>query len=225
MARRRREPEPPGLLAVEGAPGAGKSALVAGWSVRAGARRVELDAETNPFLEEALAEPSSRAFSAQMYFLLARHRLQAELRQGELFARHTVSDGLFHRDRLYAMVMLNEAELALYDRIYRLLEPRAVLPDLVVWLRARPEILLDRLRARGRRRDRSIGLERLERLAASYAAFFDAWRGSRLLVIDVSATELEEDDEALEGVILEIRRAARQLGPGERAELKLPRRS
>ena len=91
--------------------------------------------------------------SAQLFFLLQRYAQQGELAQGDLFSRGgVVSDYLFAKDRLFASLNLSDDEMALYDRIYQMLKPRTVTPDLVVYLQARTDVLLERIRKRGRRR-------------------------------------------------------------------------
>jgi deoxyguanosine kinase len=98
---------------------------------------VEEDIEGNPFIREFYADPKRTAFQTQMFFLLSRYQQQLQLAQGDLFAHSTVSDYMFQKDRIFAYLTLNDAELALYDRIYQLLDPRVTRPDLVVYLQAR----------------------------------------------------------------------------------------
>ena len=100
--------------------------------------------------------------SAQLFFLLQRYAQQGELAQGDLFSRGgVVSDYLFAKDRLFATLNLSDDEMALYDRIYQMLKPRTVTPDLVVYLQARTDVLLDRIRKRGRSEERPIRAEGL----------------------------------------------------------------
>jgi deoxyadenosine/deoxycytidine kinase len=104
--------------------------------------------------------------SAQLFFLLQRYAQQGELAQGDLFSRGgVVSDYLFAKDRLFAVLNLSDDELALYDRIYQMLKPRTVTPDLVVYLQARTDVLLDRIRKRGRAEERPNLEHRRELLA------------------------------------------------------------
>jgi deoxyadenosine/deoxycytidine kinase len=208
---------------VEGPLGAGKTAFAEAWAERTGARRLELDPAANPFLPDAFAAPERKAFSAQMAFLLARHQQQLGLRQGELFARSTVVDYVFERDRVYAELLLSPAELALYDRIFHLLAPRAVAPDLLVALRAKPERLLERLRARDAPHERPISLGLLERLVEGYGALLGRWRASPVVAVDVSEVELAEHEDALDALIGEVLRVGAGLSPGDRLEMRPPR--
>ena len=225
MARKKREQGVtlPRFLAVEGPLGTGKSAVVDKWASQHRARRVIDRPDQNPFLPEVFEGPRGRAFSAQMFFLLARHSQQTHLRQGDLFAPAAVSNYVFARDRLYAELMLSPEELSLYNRIYRLLEPRSVRPDILVYLRSRPGPLLERLRARGRHAERAVTLAWVSQLAELYAQYFERYPASRLLFVDVSSVDLHEDDASVDEVIRAIHRAA--AGPEGRSELVLRNRA
>ena len=150
MGRKKSQPEANRIIAIEGPVGVGKTSLARALSRQLGARLLEEDAESNPFIREFYADPKRTAFQTQMFFLLSRYRQQLELKQGDLFAHTTVADYVFQKDRLFAHLTLSAAEVALYERIYRLLEARVSRPDLVVYLQARPEVLLDRIRSRSR---------------------------------------------------------------------------
>lgn len=216
MARRKREPEPPRLLMVEGAVGVGKTAFIEAWSEACDARIVTLDGTSNPFLAEVFADPERRAFSSEMCFLLARHRLQSELRQGDLFTKSAVVDGSFARERIYAEALLSEAEQGLYERIYGLLSAQEVEPDLVVHLRAHPDALLTRLRARGHAHERALERSLMGRLCSAFSAWSESVTICPVITVDLTRVELEEDDDALERLVDEVRKASRDLGPGER---------
>ena len=145
----------PRYIAVEGPIGAGKSSLAEILSESLSARIIRESPEENPFLGSFYKDRRRHAMSAQLFFLLQRYAQQGELAQGDLFSRGgVVSDYLFAKDRLFAVLNLSNDELALYDRIYQMLKPRTVTPDLVVYLQARTDVLLDRIRKRGRSEER-----------------------------------------------------------------------
>ncbi len=220
MGKRRRDP--PRLLAVEGPPGAGKSAFVERWCQRVSARRVEVPAEDNPFLDEARTDPARRGFPAQMYFLLTRHRRQADLRQGELFQRTTVVDFLLERDRIYADLTLPPDAARLHERIFGRLVVQAVAPDLVVYLHDRPDALEARIRGRGQRPPSPSLLKGLLR---GYGALFAGYSAAPVLSVDSRGVDLEEDDRALEAVVDRVFEAGAELRRGDRAHLDLARRA
>src|SRR5262245_48795870 len=125
--------------------------------------------------------------SAQLFFLLQRYAQQGELAQGDLFSRGgVVSDYLFAKDRLFAMLNLSPDELALYDRIYQMLKVRTVTPDLVVYLQARTDVLVERIRKRGRAEERPIRADYVEEVAHAFSEFFFAYNEGPLLIVNAS---------------------------------------
>ena len=136
----------PRYIAVDGPIGAGKSTLARMLAESMGARLVEEEPYENPFLEAFYREPEKHALATQLHFLLQRFRQQEKLSQGDLFAQGgVVTDYVFAKDRLFAELTLAPHELALYDRIYKAMRPDAVVPDLVVYLQARTDVLLSRI--------------------------------------------------------------------------------
>jgi deoxyguanosine kinase len=177
----------PRYIAVEGPIGAGKSSLAEILSEALSARIIRESPEENPFLGSFYKDRRRHAMSAQLFFLLQRYAQQGELAQGDLFSQGgVVSDYLFAKDRLFAVLNLSNDELALYDRIYQMLKPRTVTPDLVVYLQARTDVLLDRIRKRGRSEERPIRGEYVEEVAQAYAEFFFAYNEGPLLVVNAS---------------------------------------
>ena len=139
----------PRYIAVEGPIGVGKTTLAL--------RLAEvLDCETllepsteNPFLARFYREGSAHALSTQLFFLLHRVEQLRNLRQQDLFGASWVSDFIIEKDRLFAELTLDEAELGLYDAVYAHLTVETVSPDVVVYLQAPPRVLLQRIRQRG----------------------------------------------------------------------------
>jgi len=199
----------PRYIAVEGPIGAGKSSLAEILADELSARIIRESPEENPFLGPFYKNPRRHAMSVQLFFLLQRYGQQAELSQGDLFARGgTVSDYLFAKDRLFASLNLSPDEMALYDRIYQMLKPRTVAPDLVVYLQARTDVLLERIRKRGRSEERPIRAEYIEQVARAYAEFFFNYNEGPLLIVNASDIDFvgnAEDRAALVSVIRRTR--------------------
>ena len=206
MPRRKKQGDSPRLVTIEGAIGAGKTLVARALAEKTSAKLVEEDVEANPFIARFYADPSRMAFSAQMYFLLSRYRRHAALKQGELFQRSTVVDHSFIGDRIFAYATLSGPERHLYDRIYGHLVKQVPTPDLMVYLQARPEILLERIRDRNRPWERPITLEFLEKVAHSYNDFFFRYKDSALLVVNTSDLQLSEKESHLDEVLSAIRR-------------------
>ncbi|HEX8825267.1 MAG TPA: deoxynucleoside kinase, partial [Archangium sp.] len=141
-------------IVVEGPIGVGKTSLSNILAERFGARRIFERFEENPFLANFYEDRQKYAFQTQLFFLLSRFRQQEELVQQDLFNSVTVSDYLFAKDRIFACLTLDSHELALYDRVFEALSPRVNRPDLVIFLKARLDVLLYRIKKRGREFER-----------------------------------------------------------------------
>ena len=192
-------------IAVEGPIGVGKSSLAKMLSVRFKARCILESPEENPFLHKFYRDRKKYAFQTQVFFLLNRYQQQREIRQIDLFNQVTITDYLFAKDRIFAYLNLDENELALYQRIYSLLDGRISTPDLVIFLQAKPETLFARIRARDVEYEREIDIEYLRALSQAYNTFFFHYEESPLLVIDTSEIDFVNKEEDLQNLIREIR--------------------
>jgi deoxyguanosine kinase len=187
-------------IVVEGPIGVGKTALTRALAKRFSARSVFEIVEENPFLASFYQDRNKYAFQTQLFFLLSRFKQQQELFQQELFSQVTVSDYLFAKDRIFASITLDPNELALYERVYEHLGPRVMKPDLVIYLQARLDVLLARIRKRGREFERKFDPEYLAELSRTYNDFFHRYDETPLLVIntsDIDFVETENDFEEL----------------------------
>jgi len=197
-------------IAIERPIGVGKTTLARSLARELGARLVLEDISGNPFLPRFYKDPDSHAFPAQLYFLLTRFSQQRDLGQQELFAQKTVADYVFAKDRIFASLNLTSDEMALYEQVYKLVDASMARPDLVIYLNARLEVLVERLRRRNWDFERHISLEYLDRVAAAYRDFFFYYEDSPLLVVDTSESDFLSDPSDLAALIAEIERA----GPG-----------
>ena len=199
-----------GYIAVEGPIGVGKSSLARLLARELNARLVLEAVDDNPFLARFYEDPDKYALPVQLYFLLTRYNQQRELAQQDLFAQATVADYLFAKDRVFAAMNLAPDELALYESVYRLLDAQTARPDLVVFMSARVEVLVERLRKRNRDFERDISVGYLERVSAAFRDFFFYYDEAPLLVVDTSEIDFVEDSDDLRDLIREIDHA----GPG-----------
>lgn len=194
-------------IVVEGPIGVGKTSLSNILSERFNARRVLEVVEENPFLANFYADREKWAFQTQIFFLLSRFRQQQELFQQELFSSMTVSDYLFAKDRIFACLNMEGPELGLYDRVFDALGPRVTKPDLVVYLQARLDVLLQRIKKRGREFERKFDSAYLESLVHSYNEFFSHYTETPLLVVDTSDIDFVNSEADREDLINAIRKA------------------
>jgi deoxyadenosine/deoxycytidine kinase len=197
-----------GYIAIDGPIGVGKTSLAQALGLRIGARVVLEDTDSNPFIARFYQDPEKYAFPVQLYFLLTRYNQQRQLAQQDLFAQATVTDYLLAKDRIFARLNLDPDELVLYEGVYRLLDGQLARPDLVVYIRARVEVLAERLRKRNRTFERHISLEYLERVSAAYRDFFFYYDETPLLVVDSSEIDFVADPGDLEDLLREIDRTS-----------------
>ncbi len=160
------------FIAIDGPIGAGKTSLSQLLAHKLGARLLLEVVEENPFLARFYENPERYAFSAQTFFLLSRYKQLQELAQGALFAPHTVADYLFDKDFIFASLNLRGDEWELYQGLYDQLRPKLPRPDLTVYLRAAPELLLGRIAKRGRPFEQEMEAGYLERLGGAYDEHF-----------------------------------------------------
>jgi len=197
--------EKPRYIAIEGPIGVGKTTLAEALASKLGGRLVLEVVEENPFLPGFYEDPKKRAFQTQVFFLLSRFQQQQELFQQDLFSQVTVADYLFAKDRIFASLTLDPNELALYERVWQVMGTRAVKPDLVVYLQARLDVLISRIRKRGRDFERHLGASYLEGLCQAYGDFFFHYEETPLLVVNTSDLDLS-DEADLDALVSQIRK-------------------
>jgi deoxyguanosine kinase len=191
-------------IVVEGPIGVGKTTLTRALSKRFGARSVFEIVEENPFLASFYQDRNKYAFQTQLFFLLSRFKQQQDLFQQDLFSQVTVSDYLFAKDRIFASITLDPNELALYERIYEMLGPRVMKPDLVIYLQARLDVLLTRIKKRGREFERRFDSDYLAELARTYNDFFHRYDDTPLLVINTSDLDFVDSEKDFDELIRAI---------------------
>jgi deoxyadenosine/deoxycytidine kinase len=194
---------PPRFIALEGPIRVGKSTLARILSEQLHARCI-LDSADNPFLGEFYQEKPGAAFRAQMHFLLERHRRLSEINLAESDGP-ILSDFIFQKDKIFANVNLDDKELQLYERYYDMLAASLPVPDLVIYLQAKPEILRARIGKKGHRDEAQISEEYLAAIARAYEHFFFHYSASNLLVVDTSEIDFVERNEDLQELLRRLR--------------------
>ena len=187
-------------VAIEGVIGAGKTTLAMLLAKEWGAHLKLEVVEENPFLAQFYQDMRGYAFQTQLFFLLSRHRQQSELKQFDLFMERVVCDYVFAKDRIFANITLDDNELALYKRLADLLEREVPKPDIVVYLQASVDSLMERIRKRGREFERGMSAEYIETLNDAYNYFFFHYKDTPLIVVntdDLNFVESKADFEEL----------------------------
>ena len=173
-------------IAVEGVIGVGKTAVVERLAERLDATTVLEEWSQNPFLKAFYEGAPGASFQAELFFLLSRYRQQQELTQRNLFQASTVSDYVFEKSRLYSYLNLEDSELLIYEKLYALLTESVPRPDLVVYLQAPTEVLLKRIRTRGRPEESRLSEEYLAEVNRAYNHYFFHYTQTPLLVVNTS---------------------------------------
>jgi len=194
-------------IVVEGPIGVGKTSLCNLVAERFNARRVLEVWEENPFLSNFYADRQKYAFQTQLFFLLSRFKQQQELFQQDLFSSVTVSDYLFAKDRIFACLTLDTHELALYDRVFEALGARVAKPDLVIYLQANLDVLLHRIKRRGREFERKFDPGYLQELVHAYNDFFSHYTDTPLLVVNTSDIDFVNNEADREGLMAAVLKA------------------
>jgi len=206
-------------IVIEGVIGVGKTSLSRLLSERLAARLVLEEVEENPFLKDFYRDRTRYAFQTQMHFLFSRYQQQRSLRQLELFSERLVADYLFQKDRIFASLNLQERELALYERLVGWLELDVMKPDVVVYLQASPDTLMERIARRGRSFEREMDREYIKSLNEAYNHFFFHYVEAPLLVVNTNRIDFvnnPDDFEDLEKRILSHRQGTVYYAPIER---------
>jgi deoxyguanosine kinase len=197
------------FIVVEGPIGVGKTSLARRLARSFGSELILEQAEENPFLERFYRNPRAAALPTQLFFLFQRTRQLEEIRQHDLFDRVRVADYLLEKDRLFAQLTLDEKELGLYEQVYARLAVDAPTPDLVIYLQAPIDVLLERIQRRGIDYERHIERSYLEKLQEAYARFFHDYAKAPLLIVNAAQADFVANDRDYTALLEQVRRARR----------------
>lgn len=194
----------PRFIAVEGPIGVGKTSLTKRLAETFNYELLLENAEENPFLDRFYQNPRQHALATQLFFLFQRAQQIAESRQSDLFEPVRVSDFLIDKDRLFAELNLEKDEYDLYHKVYQHLVIDAPKPDLVIYLQAPTEVLLQRIQKRGVPSEQMIESEYLNQLNRAYTEFFHYYSDSKLLIVNSAEIDLVANDEDYEQLVTYI---------------------
>lgn len=205
-------------IAIEGAIGVGKTSVVERLAERLDASTVMEEWGQNPFLKPFYDAVPGSAFQIELFFLLSRYRQQQELVQRRLFAPLTLCDYVFEKSRLFAYLNLEDSELLIFEKLYTLLAEAVRKPDLVVYLQAPTEVLMKRIRQRGRPEEARLSQEYLAEVNRAYNHYFFHYSATPLLVVNTAEMDFVKHSTELDDLIKQIR----QMGRGTQYYVPLP---
>jgi deoxyguanosine kinase len=194
---------PFGYVAIDGPSGVGKTALVERLAQRLEATAALEEWSQNPFLKAFYEGQAGAAFQTELFFLLSRYKQQQELLQRKLFSPVTITDYVFEKSKLFSYLNLDDSEVLLFEKLYDLLAENVPRPDLVVYLQAPTEVLMKRIRARGRPEEDQLNEEYLAEVNRAYNYYFFHYGTTPLLVVnttDLDFTRPEDVDDLLKQI-------------------------
>jgi deoxyadenosine/deoxycytidine kinase len=199
-------------IVVEGPIGSGKTSLARVLAQHLEGEELFERPEDNPFLERFYGDIARYALATQLTFLFQRVDQLAGVGQFDMFRRATVADFMLDKDPLFARLNLSDAEYGLYEKVYSHLKPQAPTPDLVVYLQAPVETLVERVHRRGVDFERRISASYLGRLADAYSRFFYGYDSAPLLIVNSERLNFVDNRDH---VSLLLARIAAMRGPRE----------
>lgn len=184
----------PDFIVIEGPIGVGKTTLAKKLAASFSSEILLEGAAENPFMSKFYENPRAAALSTQLFFLLQRAKQMQDLRQGDMFKPVRIADFLMEKDRLFAELTLDDDELKLYEQVYAQLTIDVPEPDLVVYLQAPIEVLLQRIENRGLHHERLIEAAYLQRLSDSYVDFFHHYSDAPLLIVNAAEIDFAHNE-------------------------------
>ena len=199
-------------LAIEGVIGVGKTTLARLLQGSYSARLCLEVFEENPFLSDFYVDRARYAFQTQIFFLLSRYHQQRREVAEAVRNGHTITDYTFAKDALFARLNLRGDELEMYSRVHEALAEKVPAPDLIVYLQASTEALMQRIALRDRPYERRMEWAYIKELGQAYDDFFTGFAESPVLTIGTDGLNFVANPEHLAEVRGRIN-SALKIGP------------
>lgn len=189
------------FITIEGNIGAGKTTLAHLLSKRLNARLILEEFADNPFLPKFYENQQQYAFPLELFFMAERYKQLKELLQTkDMFQHATVSDYLFTKCLLFAKVNLPEEEFLLYQKLFDIINPQLVQPDLLIYLHAPVVKLKENIKKRNRSYEQAIGSDYLFSLQQTYTQYIKQ-HNIKTLYIDASSADFLGNEKHLNAVL------------------------
>jgi deoxyadenosine/deoxycytidine kinase len=186
------------FITIEGNIGAGKTTLAGLLSNKLNARLVLEEFADNPFLAKFYENPAQYAFSVELFFMAERFKqLKDLLNQQDLFQNVTVSDYLFTKCLLFAKVNLPVDEFRLFQRLFEMMQPQLLQPDLLIYLHAPVNKLQENIKKRNRSYEQNIKDDYLFEIQQTYTHYIKQ-HSFKTLFVDASNVDFINNPEHLD---------------------------
>jgi deoxyguanosine kinase len=180
------------FIVVEGPIGVGKTTLARKLANNLNKELLLEKFLENPFLEKFYKDIDKYALSTQLHFLLQRKVDLSKLDLVTSNNKNYVSDYFINKDKLFAKTILSRNEYELYTKIFDALEISIPNPDLIIYLQAEPNILLERIKSRGNGFEKNITHDYLQKITDAYTQYFYSYKDSPLLIINTSRVDVNK---------------------------------
>ena len=189
------------FITIEGNIGSGKTTLAGLLAKHYNARLILEEFADNPFLPKFYENKEQYAFPLELFFMAERYKQLKELLQTkDIFQTVTISDYMFTKCLLFAKVNLPEEEFLLYQKLFNIINPQLVQPDLLIYLHAPVQKLKENIKKRNRPYEQSIDPEYLFSLQEMYTHYIRQ-HNIKTLFIDVSKADFLENTGHLDQVL------------------------
>lgn len=189
------------FVTIEGNIGAGKTTLAHLLSKHFNARLILEEFADNPFLPKFYENPSQYAFPLELFFMAERYKQLSHLLQTkDMFQNITVSDYLFTKCLLFAKVNLADEEFRLYQKLFEIINPQIVQPDILIYLHTPVNKLQENIKKRNREYEQSIANDYLFSLQETYTQYIKQHH-IKTLFVDASNADFLGNDEHLKTII------------------------
>lgn len=185
--------KPFNYIEIDGLICTGKTYLTGLISDKLDATPIYEEFDKNPFLEKFYSNPKQYSFPTELFFLVSRYQQLSQVVQTDLFQECRISDYMFDKSKIFASITLNEQEMALYFKISDLLVRSIPKPDLILYLQADFQLLLERIKQRGRSYEESITEQYLKVLNEAYSKHLFMLTDIPVMVVNVTNLNFAED--------------------------------
>ena len=189
------------FVTIEGNIGAGKTTLAHLLSKHFNARLILEEFADNPFLPKFYENPSQYAFPLELFFMAERYKQLKDLLQTkDMFQNITISDYLFTKCLLFAKVNLADEEFRLYQKLFEIINPQIVQPDILIYLHTPVKKLQENIKKRNRDYEQSIPNEYLFTLQETYTQYIKQ-HNIKTLFVDAGNADFLGNEEHMKVII------------------------